>query len=221
MKTIRFSLLALAVSFTALLSCTKSDLTTAASTANGTRNGAVASMDHSECGMHCTCTQAQWGTDGRGNDLIAHFFVKEFPNGFPIGSKSCENGYTIWVKDANALKMMLPMRGKPAVLTQDYTDSWPNNALVGELISLCCNMDLEHYDPMFDSHTTPLRDMKIASGTFQGWTVLEFFKTANEVVGGCNDMYKPAEVSQVAKAINENYMMVGKTMFDNGYLMCP
>jgi hypothetical protein len=224
MKRITHSLLALALTLTVLLSCNKSDLTPAStnstSTASLNASGSGGS-GHSACGMHCTCTQAQWGTEKKASETIAKYFVMEFPNGFPLGSRSCGNGHIAWVKDANAMKQMLPMKGAPAVLTQDYKNSLPNNSLLGELIALCCNMDLEHYDPMFDSNTTPLRDMKIATGTFQGKTVFEFFKVANEVLGGCNNMYTPAQVDEVAKNINANYLMHGKDMIDNGYLMCP
>jgi len=63
--------------------------------------------------------------------------------------------------------------------------------------------------------------MIIASGSFKGWSVMNFFKTANEVLGGCNTTYTPAQEDEVARAINDNYLMHGKMMMDNGYLMCP
>jgi len=223
MKTIRLSLLAIAASFAVLSSCTKSDLTPAAAntTTNASLNTTASGMG-GDCGMHCTCTQAQFGA-GRGHDLLDHYFKLQFPNGFPIGSRNCGNGHIVWVKDASAVTTYLPMFGKPTALTQDYTSgTLPNNSLVGELITLCCNMDLEHYDPWFhDGMTTPLRDMKIGSGTFQGMTVDQFFKLANDVVGGCNTTYTAAQVDEVARTINENYTMHGKMMMDNGYLMCP
>jgi hypothetical protein len=221
MKTIRFSLLAIAVTFAALLSCNKSDLTPAATNSGSRSNLSTADMDHGMCGMHCTCTQAQWGTDKeRANDLISKYFVMQFPNGFKLGSAG---GFTAWVKDANAMKMYLPMRGQAGALTKSYSDgTLPTNALLGELIALCCNIDLEQYDPMFEEGvTTPLRDLKIVDGTFKGMTVMQFFKLANEVLGGTSTQYTAVQVKDEAKAINANYLMVGKQMFDYGHLMCP
>ncbi len=220
MKTIRFSLLAIAVSLTTLFSCSKSDVTPTANNATTNSLATRAAMDHSGCGMHCTCDQVQYGAPG-GSALLDHFFKKTFPSGFPVGSKSCGNGYTVWVSNAAAVTNMLPMTGKPAVLTQDYKDWAPNNSLVGELITLCCNMDLEENAAWYNAKATPLRDMVIASGAFKGMSVFNFFKLANQVLGGCSTQYTAAQVDEVAKNINSNYLMHGKMMMDNGYLMCP
>jgi hypothetical protein len=225
MKTLRFSLLAIAVSLVAFLSCNKSDLTSSIrnSTANGSLNASASGT--TGCGTHdCIFTQGGYGApNGQPRDFLYANFYKAFPNGFPIGSagpSKCENGFRVFVSSPEAVTAMLPVGGTPAVLTKNYRDKAPKNVLVGQLIALCLNLDLEPYCPTFDPATmTRMADMIIASGPFQGMTVRQFFVVSGQVLGGCSTQYTPEQVNETATKLNENYPNGGST--GRGFLICP
>jgi hypothetical protein len=221
MKTVHSSLLAIAIILTALLSCNKSKLapattnSTATASSNASGNGTT-----TDCGDHdCVFTQGGYGAPNGGpHDFMYANFYKAFPNGFPVGSfgpNKCEDGHRVFMSSPEAVTANLPIGGKPDVLTKNYRDQSPNNVLVGQLITLCLNLGLDPYCPNYGTYT-PLKDMIIASGTFEGMTVNEFFQLAGDVLGGCNTQYTPSEVNDAASSINENY-----EGGNQGFLVCP
>lgn len=223
MQTVRLTFLSMLVAFIALLSCNKSNVAPGAINAvNGAKAGATANGRNPSCGPHdCVYTQGGYGAPNGGpHDFMYANFYKAFPKGFPVGAygkDKCENGHNVWMTSPEAVTATLPVGGKPDVLTRNYRDKSPKNVLVGQLITLCLNLGLEPYCPTFDANTmTPLTDMIIASGPFEGMTVNQFFKTAGDVLGGCNTMYTPSEVNETATKINENY-----ESGNQGFLTCP
>ena len=222
MQTIRFSFLAIAVAFLAFLSCNKSDVAPATINSTSSTASKASATGSTACGMHdCVYTQGGYGAPNGGpHDFMYANFYKAFPHGFHVGSygpDKCVDGHNVWVTTPEAITATLPVGGTPAVLTRSYTNKSPNNVLVGQLITLCLNLGLEPYCPTFDKNTmTPLTDMIIASGTFKGMSVNDFFQLAGNVLGGCNTMYTPSQVNEAATAINENY-----EGGDHGFLTCP
>ncbi len=89
MQTIRFSAMAIALSLTAFLSCSKSDLSKGTlNTTTVANSNASATMSSSGCGTHdCVYTQGGYGAPNGGpHDFMYANFYKAFPNGFPVGS---------------------------------------------------------------------------------------------------------------------------------------
>lgn len=171
-----------------------------------------------ECKPLRTQTPGGWGAKPEGNNpgtYLAANFATSFPDGLTIG---CETGFEITLTSAKAIETLLPTGGKAAALTASYTDPAEiKNVLVGHLVALTLSVIFDQDDADFGSGSNELGSMVIKSGTFAGKTVLEFWKIANDVLGGCNTNYTPGQVLETATAINENYVD-GK--MDNGYLEC-
>ncbi len=224
MKTFRLYAMGIAVLFSAL-SCNKSELTTSlTSSSSESTSNYIATLQPATygCGSHCTYTQGGYGApNGQPHDFMYANFRKAFPNGFSVGSRDCTNGHVVFMGSPKAVTNSLPAGGKPAALTTDYKNTVPKNVLVGQLITLCLNIGMEKYDPKFTSATTPLKNMMIGSGPFEGWTVNAFFIEANKVLGGCSTSYTPSQVNETATSINENYDMDDNNSQDNGFLNCP
>lgn len=222
MKTVRLSLLAIAVTLTSLLSCNKSDLTSGiTNTTKNAASNASATETTSDCGSHdCVFTQGGYGApNGQPHDFMYANFYKAFPKGFSVGSKKCTDGHTVFMGSPEAVTASLPAGGPAAVLTKNYKNQAPKNVLVGQLLTLTLNLGLDPYCPNYGT-CTPLKSMIIGSGPFKGMTVNAFYKLANEVLGGCNTEYKPSDVNETATSINENYES-GDHNNGSGFLVCP
>lgn len=171
-----------------------------------------------ECEPLRTQTPGGWGSKPEGNNpgtYLAANFATSFPNGLTIG---CDAGFEITLTSAKAIETLLPTGGKAEVLTASSTNPAEiKNVLVGHLVALTLSVVFDQDDADFGAGDNELGSMVIKSGTFASKTVLEFWQIANDVLGGCNTNYTPAQVLETATAINENYVD-GK--MDNGYLEC-
>lgn len=62
------------------------------------------------------------------------------------------------------------------------------------------------------------KDLVIATGTFEGWTVNQLLAEANKAIGGCGSSYSFAQLNEALDAFNSNYDD-GKA--NNQFLNCP
>jgi hypothetical protein len=171
-----------------------------------------------ECEPLRTQTPGGWGAKPEGNNpamYLSNNFAATFPNGLKVG---CETGYTITLTSAKAIEILLPTGGTPAALKASATDPASiKNELVGQLVALTLSVGFDNKYEDFGAGSNKLANMIIKDGTFAGKTVLEFWKIANDVLGGCSTEYTASQVNDMATKINENYVD-GK--MDNGVLVC-
>lgn len=171
-----------------------------------------------ECDPLRTQTPGGWGAKPEGNNpgaYLAENFAASFPNGLTVG---CDGGFEITLTSAKAIETLLPTGGKAAVLKASATDPASiDNVLVGHLVALTLSVIFDQDNEDFGGGDNELGSMVIKTGTFAGKTVLEFWQIANDVLGGCNTTYTPAQVLETASAINENYV---DGSIDKGYLEC-
>lgn len=169
-------------------------------------------------GDYRTQTQGGWGATPNGNNPGAYLnsnFAGAFSNGLTVG---CLSGYTLHLTSAQTIASFLPQGGTPAALTQNYTDPTSiNNVLAGQLVALGITLGFDAAIPNFCASTTPLISLKIATGTFAGWTVGQVYNEANKILGGCSSIYTASQITSALDSINNN--------FDNGtvvgtYLTC-
>lgn len=172
-----------------------------------------------DCGQLRTQTPGGWGAPPTMNNPGAYLhknFAKVFPNGVTVG---CTPSFYVKITSAQAITDGLPAGGTPAVLTQNYTNPTSiKNSLYHHVLALTLSVNFDAADANFGAAGILLGDMKVKSGTFAGMTVSQVLKIANDVLGGCNTMYKASAVTEVIGAINENYVD-GK--IDKGFLVCP
>jgi choice-of-anchor A domain-containing protein/uncharacterized repeat protein (TIGR01451 family) len=162
-----------------------------------------------------TFTQGGWGNkNGTPAKIRDAYFSSVFPSGLTIGST-----YKLKLSSASKVKDFLPQGGTSGKLTENYTDVSSTNAGVfaGQLVALKINIEFDKAG-YIGTNSTNLGDLQIASGTFSGKTVNQFFALAEEAIGGGSlNGYTYSQYNDAATAINENFDN-GTT--DNGFLTC-
>ena len=181
---------------------------------------ASASGDDSPgCSGFKTYTQGGWGSNPSGGNpgsILASNFASVFPSGVEIG---CTN--KLKFTSSTAVQNYLPSGGTAAALGAGIQTNPASGGGVfgGQLLALALNIQMDQAIPSFGSSAGNLKNLVIASGSFAGWTVQQFFNEANKKIGGCTATnYSFSTYSDAAAKINENY--------DNGctnkdYLLCP
>ena len=171
------------------------------------------------CGQLRTQSPGGWGTRPEGFNP-ATYLEANFSNAFPWGLViGCRDGKTITLTTSLAVSNFLPAGGRPAVLTDFYTDPVGlKNSLAGHIASLSLSVGFDYADPDFGVAQVNLGDMQIASGAFEGMSVNQFLQLANDVIGGCGDTYSIGNVISTASNINNNYL---DGLVDMGFLKCP
>ena len=174
------------------------------------------------CGQFRTQTQGAWGAEPEGTNPGTYLhgnFAAAFPQGLTVG---CSNrGFSVMYASAADVTEFLPAGGTAAILTDSYINPLSKsikNVLVGHITALALSVGFDQYDPNFGPAAGNLGDLIIASGPFTGKTVNEFLLLANEVLGGCSAEFTPAQISETAALINQNY---DSGTVDNAFLTCP
>jgi hypothetical protein len=185
-----------------------------------TASTASARLDGSTCGQLRTFTQGGWGANPAGNNPGTYLhanFSSAFPEGLTVGC--APDNYYLRLTSAQAVTNLLPAGGKASALTATATNPASiKNVLVGQIVALKLSFGFDLYDANFGESPVPLGAMVIGNGTFKGMPVYKFLAIAEQVLGGCNTQFTPAQVNEAAAAINENYDN-GNT--DKGFLVCP
>jgi len=170
------------------------------------------------CGQFKTHSPGGWGAVPQGNNP-GTYLVANFANVFNPVTIGCSEGFSISLTSAESITVLLPTGGTPSVLSESSIDPTEmKNTLVGHLVSLTLSVGFDFYDATFAEAAMNLGDMIIATGTFQGVSVNDFLKIANEVIGGCNTMYSIEDIHVTTAQINRNYL---NGTIDNGVLKCP
>jgi hypothetical protein len=214
---IRFSAAVMVATF--LFACQK-EMSSSAKSDSSTGTSSSTVTIGSTCGQLRTYTQGGWGATPSGNNPGTYLhanFQSVFGEYLTVG---CFPGnFYVKLTSAQAVTDLLPTGGAAAALTASYTDPASlNNVLVGQLVALKLSVGFDYADANFGQSPVALGDMIIASGPFKGNKVVDFLAIAEEVLGGCNQDFTPAQVAGTAASINENFDN-GST--DKGFLTCP
>lgn len=169
-------------------------------------------------GQFTTFTQGGYGTNCNGNNpgcyRDAHFDAA-FPDGLAIG---CASGFKLTFTSSAAVRDYLPAGGGPAVLSSSATDpTTSRGVLSSQLLALTLSVGFDAADPNFSASSLSLGSLSIHSGLFAGMSISNFLQLANDVLGGCNNLYTPSQINEVATALNENF---DNGTVDNGYVNC-
>lgn len=177
--------------------------------ANGCKTEASVTITQpsGSCNGYRTQTQGGWGSTPSGNNpgsyLHAHF-AAAFPNGLEIG---CNN--KLRLTTAQAVTDFLPSGSSASALpsgTLTNPGSGYNNVLAGQLVAATLSITFDAYDTDFGSNASLLRDARIGSGTFQGWSVQQVIAEANRKIGGCTSAYSFSDLNAALSRINENFV---------------
>jgi hypothetical protein len=113
----------------------------------------------------------------------------------------------------------LPSGSTAAPLEESLVDPVSyQNVLAGQILALSLSVGFDANDPDFSSSDVALSNLVLGSGEFQGFTVAEMLSLANDVLGGCSNLYEASSINAVISSINENFV---DGTNDNGFLDCP
>ena len=169
-------------------------------------NIAVHSFDTILPGDFKTWGQGAWGSPPHGNN--PGMYLKNHWNLLDTVKIGCDTiggkrlTFTMW----QAVNQFLPQGGKPMPLDTSLLNPTSRiSVLAGQELALALNIKFDLADTGFGHSSNHLKDLCVASGTFQGWTVQHVFLEAGKILGGCNSIYSPAEINDAVSAINENF----------------
>jgi len=164
-----------------------------------------------------TQTQGGWGAPPKGNNpgtYLKRNFASAFPSGITIGT-----GFTLKLTSASAIEVFLPQGGTPAVLTSSYVNPVDlNNVFTGQVLALALNIRFDLWDVNFGRSATNLKDLKIAYGPFENWTVQQLLDEAYIALGGGYTLYSISMLNNAVSSINENFV---DGTFAGTFLTCP
>ncbi|MFM7216459.1 MAG: hypothetical protein ACKO1U_00420 [Bacteroidota bacterium] len=174
------------------------------------------------CPGYRTYTQGGWSSTPSGNNpgtYLNNNFAAAFPSGLTIGCTRM-----LKLTSTTAIRNFLPSNGTPAQLPSgtltNPTRSSYSNVLAGQLVALALTLRFDEFDPNFASNASLLRDLRIASGPFRGWTVLQLFNEANKKIGGCAAAnFTFSQYNEALTLVNQNYD--GLTTVTGSFLACP
>jgi hypothetical protein len=169
-------------------------------------NIAVHSLDTILPGDFRTYGQGAWGSPPHGNNpgmyLKNHWTLLDT---IIIGCDTVGGNtltFTMW----QAVNQFLPQGGKPIPLDTSYINpDFRISVLAGQELALALNIEFDLADTSFGNSNNHLKDLCVASGTFEGWTVEEVFEEAGKILGGCASDYSPSEINYAVSSINENF----------------
>ncbi len=173
------------------------------------------------CSGFRTQTQGGWSSTPSGTNPGTYLdakFSTAFPTGLIIG---CTR--TLKLTTSSAVRAFLPQNTTPTGFTStsltNPTKSNYNNVLAGQLVTLALTLKFDQIDPNFSVTSSYLKDQRIASGIFKGWTVQQLFDEANKKIGSCTAAnYSYSQYNDALNAINTNY---DNATINNNFLVCP
>lgn len=201
-----------------LISCKQDQIPTSSPYQNTDK--VVVLPDSIQPGDFKTYGQGGWGSPPNGNNpgqyLKNHWGLLDtvIIGCDTVGGKKLT--FTTW----QAVNHFLPQGKKPAALDSSYIN--PNfkiTVLAGQELALALNIEFDLADSTFGQSNTHLKDLCVAYGTFQGWTVEEVFEEAGKILGGCNSNYNASEINEAVSNINENFE--GGEYVGNYLEFCP
>jgi hypothetical protein len=168
--------------------------------------------DGCKMGIYRTQTPGGWGAKAAGNNPGTYRdanFEAAFKDGLVVGLD--KDGYHhILLTTSKAIQDLLPTGGKPASLTQSFTDPTTNdikNVLVGHIVALSLSIGFDKYDEDFGEADGYLKYLIIADGHgFDGMTVGNILDEANNLLGGGSSSYSPSQMVEILTKINEYYV---------------
>lgn len=185
-----------------LVSCNQDEMPTVTNLYQGDR--VVTMVDSIQPGDFKTYGQGGWGSPPHGNNPGQ--YLKNNWNLLDTVIIGCDSGYTITFTNWQGANNFLPQGRKPAALDTSYIN--PNikiTVLAGQVLALALNIEFDLADSTFGQSSTNLKDLCVAYGTFEGWTVEEVFEEANKILGGCTSNYSASEINGACEMINENF----------------
>jgi hypothetical protein len=153
-----------------------------------------------------TYGQGGWGAPPHGNNPGAYLRDNWFRLDTVIIGCDTVGGKTLTFTTWQAVNQFLPQGGKPAALDSSYVN--PNfriNVLAGQVLALALNIEFDLADSTFGNSNNHLKDLCVAYGTFENWTVEEVFEEAGKILGGCSSNYSASQINDAVSKINENF----------------
>lgn len=201
---LRTIIMLIPVGFFLLISCNQDEMPTITNLNQGDRP--VSMLDSIQPGDFKTYGQGAWGSPPHGNNPGQ--YLKNNWNLLDTVVIGCDTvgGETITFTTWQAVNNFLPQGKKPAALDTSYIN--PNmkiTVLAGQVLALALNIGFDLADSTFGNSSTNLKDLCVASGTFEGWTVEEVFDEANKILGGCASNYNASEINNACDMINNNF----------------
>ena len=115
---------------------------------------------------------------------------------------------TMQLTTAAAVTAFLPASGAAAQLPTGNTvnpGTGITNGLAAELVALKLTMKFDAYNPAFSSSQLLLKNLVIASGTFQGYTVEGLAAEADRKLGSCGSPFTYNQLRTAIRDINNGY----------------
>ena len=164
-------------------------------------------------GIYRTQTPGGWGAKAAGNNPGVYRdanFKYAFPEGLIVGDLG---NNSIILTSAAAIEKLLPTGGKPAVLTNKYTDPDAiKNVLVGHMVALKLSVGFDNYDKDFGKAEGSLAYLIVADGFgFDGMNIKDILTEADLLLGGGSSSYSPSQMTEILTKINE-YFVDGKKL---------
>lgn len=180
-------------------------------------SGAV--LAQSTCPGYKTITQGGWSSTPSGNNpgtYLNQNFAAAFPGGLTIG---CVR--TLKLTSPSAIRNYLPQTSTPKALPVgnlvNPSRSAHKNVFAGQLVALALNLGFDNYNANFAPAAGNLKNLRIGSGPFMGWTVQQLFDEANRKIGGCSSAsFSFSQYSNAVDMVNNSY----NNGSISGFLVC-
>jgi uncharacterized repeat protein (TIGR01451 family) len=192
---------------------------------DGCSDSCSITISNEPCTDFRTFTQGGYGATPKGKNVASYLkskFAAVFPSGLSIG---CQNrlNLTNWQAVVDFLPSGSTPRGLPLGLLINPGQTY-QNVLAGQLTAATLNVKFDSAFSNFSPNNILLKDLIIASGTFQGWSVSRLLEEANKAIGGCGSSYSFSAFNLALDMINMNYNYneyMNSPLNNKCYLSCP
>lgn len=157
-----------------------------------------------------TESQTTWGAVPQSPNDAATYMTNYFswlftaPDYLKIGCGT----RTMQLTTAAAVTAFLPATGAATQLPAGNTlnpGTGITNGLAAELVALKLTMKFDAYNPSFSTSQLPLKNLVIASGPFQGFTVEGLANEADRKLGSCGSPFTYNQLRAAIRDINNGY----------------
>jgi hypothetical protein len=168
-----------------------------------------------------TYGQGAWGAPAEGDNAGA-YLAAHFTDAFPSGIRLGDCGRYLVFNSANAVKNFLPSGTSPRQLNNgtltNPTRTQYSNVFAGHLLALNLNLTFDSLHSTFSNSSSLLKNAKIATGMFSGWTVQQLYNEANRVIGcgGTNSYIN--SIKDAVEKVNKSWEEGNR---QNEFVNCP
>jgi len=165
---------------------------------------------------YLTYTQGGWGSPSNSTpgQTLDTYFSQAFPAGLVISGPGASLTFTT----PDAIRGFLPQGGKAKKISRNYVDPTSKlSVLAGQVVAMTLNVTFDA-NGYTRTNPTPVRDLIIEDGDFEGWTVADFLALAQSALcGGNTGGYSYSDINDAATKFNENF---DNGTVNKGFLTC-